>query len=317
MRIEQLEALVKVADDASMHKAADALHTSTQNVSKQIKQLEIELGASLLTRSNSGTFLTEDGEYLYHKALDILDVVEEINVNFRGNPQDRLGSSYSIERCDVLTAYSSQNVALSLINALDNSLSVTQSSVISNDAAVINNDLEMNPEELFSSYDFVLTHFVREEYGLLKPLFEKNTAYKLDNLGLAVHISRDNPLAQKKMISIREVANQSLVFSKNDASSHVETALANCGIRLRPRYRFNARVSADYYIAKNMGYGLRPCSASKETGQVPPNTVLIPLKEKIDFSRVIVFSPNIAGSFAEKAAVSHLKMDFPHLTRLP
>lgn len=86
MRIEQLEALVKVADDASMHKAADALHTSTQNVSKQIKQLEIELGASLLTRSNSGTFLTEDGEYLYHKALDILDVVEEINVNFRGNP---------------------------------------------------------------------------------------------------------------------------------------------------------------------------------------------------------------------------------------
>ena len=65
MRLEQLYAVVEIAHSGSMTAAAQKLHTSSQNMSKIIGQLEKEFNTILFTRSNQGVFLTPQGKIIY------------------------------------------------------------------------------------------------------------------------------------------------------------------------------------------------------------------------------------------------------------
>lgn len=64
MRIEQFEAIIEVAQQKSMQKAAEALYTSTQNISKLIKDFEKELHVQIFIRNKHGVFLTSEGDYI-------------------------------------------------------------------------------------------------------------------------------------------------------------------------------------------------------------------------------------------------------------
>ena len=78
MRLEQLEALVEIAQLSSMAKAAKKLHTSNQNVSKWISQLEDEFNVILFTRSNRGVYLTPQGKEIYELALEIVNKTDSL-----------------------------------------------------------------------------------------------------------------------------------------------------------------------------------------------------------------------------------------------
>src|SRR5664279_4956428 len=58
MELRQLEYFVAVAEEASFTRAAERVHISQSGVSAQIRQLEHELGATLLDRSGRTTTVT-------------------------------------------------------------------------------------------------------------------------------------------------------------------------------------------------------------------------------------------------------------------
>jgi DNA-binding transcriptional LysR family regulator len=62
MELRQLEYFVAVAEEASFTRAAERVHISQSGVSAQIRQLERELGASLIDRSGRTATLTTAGE---------------------------------------------------------------------------------------------------------------------------------------------------------------------------------------------------------------------------------------------------------------
>mgnify|MGYP000597273602 CR=1 FL=1 len=64
MTLEQLEALIAVADRRSFSAAARALDVSKQTVSRRIGELEDELGLSLLLRSTRRVAVSDDGSTL-------------------------------------------------------------------------------------------------------------------------------------------------------------------------------------------------------------------------------------------------------------
>ena len=72
MRIESLKYFVVTADCRSMTLSSKVLHVSQQCISREIKQLEAEMGRPLFWRSKAGVALTEDGELAYQKAQQIL-----------------------------------------------------------------------------------------------------------------------------------------------------------------------------------------------------------------------------------------------------
>ncbi|MFC7371939.1 LysR family transcriptional regulator [Fictibacillus iocasae] len=73
MRMEWLEAFQVTAETKSLTKASELLHMSQPALSKQIKNLETELGAALLTRTTVGVTLTEAGDQLLAATSNIMN----------------------------------------------------------------------------------------------------------------------------------------------------------------------------------------------------------------------------------------------------
>lgn len=68
MRIEQLEYLVEVAKTHSISLASENLFVSQPAISEALKKLENELGITLLSRSKTGSYLTEVGKEVLDQA---------------------------------------------------------------------------------------------------------------------------------------------------------------------------------------------------------------------------------------------------------
>lgn len=83
MELRVLKYFVKIAEEENMTKAAQKLHVSQPALSKQIKELETEVGHVLFIRSKQRMILTEKGMLLKKRAENILSMVdktlEEIN----------------------------------------------------------------------------------------------------------------------------------------------------------------------------------------------------------------------------------------------
>ncbi|MEI5992097.1 LysR family transcriptional regulator [Enterococcus termitis] len=85
MELRVLTYFLAVAREKTISKAAEVLHLSQPTLSKQLKELEDELGVTLFTRGNRSITLTEDGIYLMNRGKEILSLVESTTTNLGKN----------------------------------------------------------------------------------------------------------------------------------------------------------------------------------------------------------------------------------------
>lgn len=76
MNLNQLRTLIHVGELGSLSKASERLYLAQPALSRQIRALEEELGRKLFTRHGRGMVLTETGEMLRDRAMNILNQVE-------------------------------------------------------------------------------------------------------------------------------------------------------------------------------------------------------------------------------------------------
>ena len=77
MELSHLRYFIAVAEELHFRRAAERLHMSQPPLSQQIRQLEEEIGAQLLTRSQRKVELTAAGAAFLVRAREILDAVED------------------------------------------------------------------------------------------------------------------------------------------------------------------------------------------------------------------------------------------------
>jgi DNA-binding transcriptional LysR family regulator len=92
MELRQLEYLIAVAEEANFTRAAERVHVSQSGVSAQIRQLERDLGATLIDRSSRTARLTDAGTAALAHARAALaavaalrQAVDEVNTLISGN----------------------------------------------------------------------------------------------------------------------------------------------------------------------------------------------------------------------------------------
>lgn len=78
MELRHLRYFVAVAEEKSFNKAATRLYISQPPLSRQIKQLEDEVGVMLIDRENRPLKLTEAGEFFYDHAIQILKKSDDL-----------------------------------------------------------------------------------------------------------------------------------------------------------------------------------------------------------------------------------------------
>lgn len=85
MRIKQLEYLEAVIETGSINEAAKRLYLTQPSLSSAIKDLEKEMGITILQRSNAGVRLTADGREFMNYAKQILDQVHLLDDRFKSS----------------------------------------------------------------------------------------------------------------------------------------------------------------------------------------------------------------------------------------
>lgn len=83
MEIRVLRYFLEIAREGNMSRAAQTLHVSQPTLSKQMKDLEQELGKKLFRRGSTSVSLTDEGMLLRKRAEDILEMVEKTTDEFK------------------------------------------------------------------------------------------------------------------------------------------------------------------------------------------------------------------------------------------
>lgn len=83
MEIRVLRYFLEIARTGNMSRAAETLHVTQPTLSRQIKDLEQELGKKLFRRGSSSVSLTDEGMLLRKRAEDILEMVDKTADEFK------------------------------------------------------------------------------------------------------------------------------------------------------------------------------------------------------------------------------------------
>lgn len=94
MELRVLRYFLAIAQKESISKAADSLHITQPTLSRQLMDLEDELGKKLIIRSNKKIALTEEGSILRKRAEEILNLVDKTESEIALSDRDISGDVY-------------------------------------------------------------------------------------------------------------------------------------------------------------------------------------------------------------------------------
>ena len=99
MNLDDLRALVAVAETGSLAKAALRLHITQPAVTRRIQRLEADLGSSFLDRHTKPAGMTRTGRDVYRSAVKMLEAAHELRAGAMGAHSVepvRIGISYAV-----------------------------------------------------------------------------------------------------------------------------------------------------------------------------------------------------------------------------
>ncbi|EHS57471.1 LysR family transcriptional regulator [Paenibacillus sp. Aloe-11] len=94
MEFRVLRYFLTVAREGSMTGAANFLHVTQPTLSRQLKELEQELGKKLFIRSSHSIILTDEGMLLRKRAEEIVDMIDKLEAEFSSMEETISGDVY-------------------------------------------------------------------------------------------------------------------------------------------------------------------------------------------------------------------------------
>lgn len=91
MDIRTMQYFLAIAQEGSFTKAAERLHMTQPPLSRQMRDLEAELGVALFARGGKGVTLTEEGVHFKERAQEVVDLVGQIESDMASEASSILG----------------------------------------------------------------------------------------------------------------------------------------------------------------------------------------------------------------------------------
>lgn len=92
MELRTLRYFLAAAQEENITRAADMLHVTQPTLSRQMMDLERELGVTLMLRGKNGLTLTDDGVFFRQRAQEIVDLADRLEKSFVERQSDISGT---------------------------------------------------------------------------------------------------------------------------------------------------------------------------------------------------------------------------------
>jgi LysR family nitrogen assimilation transcriptional regulator len=215
IELRQLRYFVRIVELGSLSRAAGALHVAQSALSQHVATLEGEFGTPLLNRSARGVTPTEAGRHLYQHAQSILRQVDDTKSAVSACTSEPTG----------LVAF---GLPLSLVAPLALPIFLAVRARYPGVKLLIHEELSGTILEWIKNGRLSLG--IAFDDGNLEGL----SATPLLEERLFLVVSAKSPLARRKLISLREVADLELVLPTSDQGvrDRIERAMARAGHRI-------------------------------------------------------------------------------------
>ncbi len=239
MDIRVLQYFLAVAREQSITKAAETLHMTQPPLSRQLKELEEELGKQLLIRGSKKITLTEDGMLLRRRAEELVELMEKTKAEMKRSGRNVSGDVY---------IGSGETDAISFLAQAAQTLQqeghIIHYHLYSGDAEHVTQRLDKG------LIDFGL---------LIEPVdIEKYDYMRLPVKDLwGVLMRKDAPLAQKEAVCPEDLWDKPVILSHQVAASSEMSSWFQTDIsKLHIVTTYNLIYNASHFVSKGLGYAL-------------------------------------------------------------
>jgi LysR family hca operon transcriptional activator len=260
MELRHLRYFVAVVDAGSLTVAARKLHTSQPSLSRQVRDLEEEIGAGLLTRRARGIELTPAGRAFLEHARSVLSQVEAAAEAARR-------VAHPAKPCFTIGFLTGHELTW-----MPESLQILRDELPNIDV-MISSQLSPQLADALSK-GTVDAAFLRRERGVPELAFRP-----LVKEALVVILPSDHRLAALKAISPRDLVGETFVAVSHTAPvlrAVIDNYLKQSGVKITPQHEVDHVVMGVSLIASTGGVGLLPAYA--QNFLTTPSVTSRPLK---------------------------------------
>lgn len=250
MDIRVLKYFLAVAREESITKAAETLHMTQPPLSRQIKDLEEELGKQLLVRGSKKVTLTEDGMLLRKRAEEIVDLIEKTRAEISSSDENISGEIY---------IGSGETDAISFFATTAGNLRKKHPKIHYN---IYSGDSERVLEKLNKGLI---------DFGLLvgRVDIEKYDYMKLpvsDTWGVLMR--KDSALSEKEVICAEDLRDKSLILSRQASNNgEMYSWLKRDPSKLNIVLNYDLIYNASHFVKKGLGYAIALDKLINTTGE--------------------------------------------------
>lgn len=269
MELRVLQYFLAVAKEQNISAAAQALHLTQPTLSRQLRDLEEELGKQLMIRGSRKITLTEDGMLLRKRAEEILDLV--------GRTEKEISQSDETISGDIYIGTGETDGVRQIARTacqLQKSYPGILFHIVSGDAVDVCERLDKG----LLDFGILLGDIDKTKYHYME-LPMKDT--------WGVLMQRSSPLAEKDAISPQDLWDKPLILSRQvDNKSGLYRWLGKEPTQLHTVATYNLIYNASLMVDEGMGYAFTLDKLVNTTGSV---LCFRPLKPKLELGMYLVW----------------------------
>lgn len=287
MELRVLRYFLAVAKEQNISAAAQSLHLTQPTLSRQLKELEDELGKQLMIRGNRMITLTEEGLLLRKRAEEILELVDRMEHEVMQSDNTVSGDIY-IGTGETDGVRQIARVA----NQIHKDYPGIRFHIVSGDAVDVCERLDRG----------VL------DFGVLLGDMDKNRYHYMelpmkDTWGVLMR--RDSPLAQQDTVSPEDLWDMPLILSRQvDNKSGLYRWLGKEPSELYTVATYNLIYNATLMVDVGMGYAFTLDKLVNTTGS---NLCFRPLKPRLELGMYLVWKKSQVFSKASEIFLDRLQ----------
>ena len=287
MDLRVLQYFLAVAREESISAAAQSLHLTQPTLSRQLKELEEELGKQLLIRGNRRITLTEEGMLLRKRAEEILDLVRRTEKEVTQS-DDLVGGEVYIGTGETDGMRQIARTA----NQIQGEHPGIQFHIVSGDAMDVCERLDKG----LLDFGILLGDFDRIKYHYMELPMQ-------DVWG--VLMQRSSPLAGKEAVTPQDLWDKPLILSRQMGSkSGLYRWLQKEPAELHTVATYNLIYNASLMVDEGMGYAF---TLDKLVNTRGSNLCFRPLEPRLELGMCLVWKKYQVFSKAAEMFLSRLR----------